>query len=105
MDWIQSLPTLVLSVVWVILVPFAQIANFLDPQLTEDGQPYGPFRYKQIVNERYLIAKHGNISYADTSNITPLERQYILEFITDELQRQHELYQKRMAEIETNRRK
>ena len=72
--------------------------------MTSDGHPYGPVRYKQIVNERYLIAKHGNISYADTSNITPLERQYILEFITDELQRQHDMYEKRMAEIE-NRRK
>jgi hypothetical protein len=70
--------------------------------LTDDGQPYGPFRYKQIVNERYLIAKHGNISYADTSQITPLERQYILEFITDELQRQHDMYEKQRAEIEGN---
>lgn len=75
----------------------------MDPQLTKDGKPYGPYRYKQLVHERYLIAKHGNISYADTSNITPLERNYILEFITDELQRQHELYEKKMAEIEAKR--
>ena len=71
--------------------------------MTNDGHPYGPYRYKQIVHERYMIAKHGNISYQDTSNITPLERNYILEFITDELQRQHEMYEKKLAEIEAKR--
>lgn len=50
-----------------------------------------------------MIAKHGNISYQDTSNITPLERNYLLEFITDELQRQHEMYEKKLAEIEAKR--
>ena len=66
--------------------------------MTEEGRPYGPFKYKEIVKERYLISKHTNTSYEDTSRITPLERGYILEFITDDLQRQKELYDKAREE-------
>ena len=58
--------------------------NFLDPQLTEDGKPYGPARYKNIVKERYYIAKNGHISYEATGKMTPLEREYIKQFIVDD---------------------
>ena len=60
--------------------------------MTDDGRPYGPTRYKQIVKERYLISKHTNTSYDDTLNITPIEREYLLEFIADDLHRQKEMY-------------
>ena len=50
-----------------------------------DNKPYGPVRYKEIVRERYLISKHTNTSYSDTKDITPIEREYLLEFITDDL--------------------
>ena len=66
----------------------------MDPQLTEEGKPYGPVRYKNIARERYLISKHTNTSYEDTNRITPLERGYILEFITEDLERQKEMYDK-----------
>lgn len=59
--------------------------------MTTEGKPYGPFRYKQIVKERYFIAKHANISYSDTGNITPTERKYLLDFIAYEIKRQNEL--------------
>lgn len=67
--------------------------------MTEDGKPYGPHRYKDIVKERYIISKHTHTSYGDTETITPLERSYILEFITDDLERQHEMYEKAKAEM------
>ena len=57
----------------------------MDPQTTSDNKPYGPVRYKEIVRERYLISKHTNTSYSDTKDITPIEREYLLEFITDDL--------------------
>lgn len=66
--------------------------------MTEDGKPYGPIRFKDIVKERYIITKHTNTSYGDTSNMTPLERGYIIEFIKDDLQRQKDLYDKAKAE-------
>ena len=33
---------------------FASGPNFLDPQLSNDGTPYGPKRYKEIVKETAL---------------------------------------------------
>ena len=63
----------------------------MDPQLTSDGQPYGPWRYKQIVKECYLISKNCNTSYADILYMNPTERGYLLEFISDEYKRTEEL--------------
>lgn len=57
----------------------------MDPQLTNDGKPYGPWRYKELVRERYYISKTINTSYSDTGQLTPIEREYILEFIADEI--------------------
>ena len=56
----------------------------MDPVMTEDGKPYGPFRYKEIVKERYIISKYCNTSYTDLANVTPTERNYLLEFATEE---------------------
>lgn len=65
--------------------------NFLDPKLTSDGKPYGPYRYKEIVKECYLISKNCNTSYTDLMKITPIEKNYLLEFITEEFQRTEEM--------------
>lgn len=73
---------------------FASHQNFLDPQLTSDGKPFGPYRYKQIVKECYLISKNSNTSYTDVMKITPQERNYILEFIEGEARRNQELMEK-----------
>ena len=73
--------------------------------MTEDGRPYGPSRYKEIARERYLISKHTNTSYDDTSNITPLERSYLLEFLVEDLQRQKDMYDKAQAEADARRNK
>lgn len=71
--------------------------------MTEDGKPYGPSRYKEIARERYLISKHTNTSYDDTSNITPLERGYLLEFLVEDMQRQKDMYDKAQADAESKR--
>lgn len=73
--------------------------NSLDPQTTNNNQPYGPIRYKEIVKERWYIAKHSNIPYSDTENITPTERNYILEFISEDFQRNKEAMEKKAEEI------
>lgn len=73
--------------------------------MTNDGEPYGPARYKEIVKERYLISKHTNTSYADTESITPTERNYLIEFITEELQKQQEAYEKAKAKYEAKNNK
>ena len=68
--------------------------NFLDPLLTSDNQPYGVKRYKELVKECYLVSKYTNTSYLDTHKMTPVERDYLLEFIGDELKKQKEAYDK-----------
>ena len=71
--------------------------------MTEDHRPYGPTRYKEIAQERYLISKHTNTSYEDTAQITPLERSYLLEFLIDDLQRQKDMYDKAQADADQSR--
>lgn len=61
--------------------------------MTSDGKPYGPQRFKDITKERYLISKYCNTSYKDLDNVTPTEREYLLEFIYDELQKEKEAYE------------
>jgi hypothetical protein len=61
--------------------------------LTSDGKPYAPKRYKEIVRERYLISRFSNTSYKDLDNVSPLEREYLLEFIYDEKQKEIEAYE------------
>lgn len=61
--------------------------NFLDPRLTEDGKPYAPFRYRELVRECYIITKNCNTSYTDVMNITPKEKNIILEIINSEAEK------------------
>lgn len=75
----------------------------MDRQLTKDGKPYGPIRYKEIVTERYLISKNIHTSYTDVGKMTPLERQYILELLVDEQKRAKELEQKRKLEAHSKK--
>ena len=70
--------------------------SFLDPQLTSDGKPYGVERFKQIVEECYVISKKINTSYNDLMKITPLERTYLIQFIKRDLERENELRAKLM---------
>ena len=74
--------------------------NFFDPRWTNDGKPYGQERFKQIVQERYLISKRLHTSYLDTATISPTERTLVLQFIRDDLQREQEA-----AEMARNQRK
>jgi hypothetical protein len=71
-------------------------------RLSTDSDPAQ--RYKDIVRERYIISKHTNTSYVDTQNMVPIEREYILEFIMEELQRQKEIMDEAKAKAENGKR-
>lgn len=75
---------------------FASQVNFLDPKLTSDGKPYGPFRYKEIVKQCYIISTKCNTSYTDLLNITPVERDYLFEFIMEEVRQEQEMLKKKL---------
>ena len=68
--------------------------NFLDPQTTSNGQPYGPYRYKQIIKECYLIAKNTNTPYTLLMDITPTEKNELLNLIIEENRKSQEAMQK-----------
>jgi len=65
--------------------------HFLDPILTNDGKPYGPWRYKKIVEECYIISHAINTSYTDLMKITPREREYFIEFLNREAEEMKKL--------------
>lgn len=71
----------------------------MGPLSTKDGKPLGPKKYKEIVREIYLITKNTNTSYSDILVMTPLERGYLLEFISDEIKKSQEYIEQRKQEM------
>ena len=75
--------------------------SFLDPQSIKDKYgnevPYGPERFKQIVEERYEISKTINTSYNDVGKMTPRERKYILDFIIAEKKKEKQFIQEQLG--------
>lgn len=82
---------------------FGSHQNFLDPQFDENGDPYGPIRFRELAKECYLISKNMNTSYSDILLITPTERKYLIKFLIDEAKQQQEMIEKRRAEAAANR--
>ena len=85
--------------------------HFLDPKVTSDGKPYGPWKYKRIVEECYFISHQIHTTYSDLLKITPRERLYLMEFLikeSEELKKNREESQRkieeRMDELKSSRR-
>lgn len=60
---------------------FALDKNFLDPQISKDGKPYGPQRFKEIVRECWYISDKLHTSYTDVLDISVQERVYLIQNI------------------------
>ncbi len=73
---------------------FALNLAFLIPNLTEDGKPYAPWRFKEIVKECYTISKQINTSYTDLMDITPSERTELIKNISEDIRKQNETFEK-----------
>lgn len=69
-------------------VPFVSPLNFLDPLLTSDSKKYCGEKFKELVRGRFMISKYCNTSYKDVGEMSPLERDYIIGFITEDLEKQ-----------------
>lgn len=72
--------------------------NFFDPRWTSEKKPYAPERFRDIVEERYLISNYIHTSYLDTASISPTERTMLLQLIKDDLQRKYD----KIEEIRSN---
>lgn len=57
--------------------------SFLDPQLTKEGKPYGPKRYKEIVRECWYISDNLHTSYTDVLDLSFQERFYLIQYINE----------------------
>ena len=62
---------------------FASGPSFLDPQLSNDGSPYGPKRYKEIVKECWYVSDNLNTSYTDVLNLAYQDRIYLINCINE----------------------
>ena len=60
---------------------FASGPSFLDPQTSNDGSPYGPKRFKDLVKECWYISDNLHTSYTDVLDLSYAERVYLIEFI------------------------
>lgn len=67
------------------------LLNFLGPQFDESGKPLGPIEFERIAKERYFISRRLNTSYIDTGQITVLERNLLLKFISEEIAEEEKL--------------
>lgn len=61
-------------------------------------------RFKDVARERYLISKHTNTSFNDTQYMSPVEREFVLEFIMEELQKQKEIMDAAKEKANKNKR-
>ena len=62
---------------------FASGPSFLDPQTSNDGSPYGPKRYKEIVKECWYVSDNLHTSYTDVLNLAYQDRIYLIECINE----------------------
>lgn len=62
---------------------FASGPSFLDPQLSSDGTPYGPKRYKELVKECWYVSDNLHTSYTDVLNLAYQDRIYLITYINE----------------------
>ena len=77
--------------------------NFLDPQISSDGKPYGPKRFKEIVKECWYISDNLNTSYSDVLDLSFQERFYLIELINEKQRKTKEAIEARQATERANR--
>ena len=82
--------------------PFDLLQNFLRLPTKEDGTPYAPEIYKELVRECYIISKNTNTSYTDLMKLTPTEKHFILSFIKEEFEQAQKLREEQRAKFEQN---
>ena len=67
-----------------ILLPFfASGPSFLDPPTSNDGTPYGPKHYKELVKECWYVSDNLHTSYTDVLNLAYQDRIYLIECINE----------------------
>lgn len=73
---------------------FASNQNFMNPHLTDEGKPYGPWKYNEIIKECFYISKHLHTSYNECLDVSPTERIALLKNIAEDIERRNEEFEK-----------
>lgn len=60
--------------------------EFLDPQTSKDGQPYGPKQFKSLVQECWFLSDQLHTSYVDLLDISVAERRLLLQYVTRKIE-------------------
>lgn len=79
-------------------LPFVSLLNFLYQRYDEKGNPTGPRRFKEIVEECWFITKNVNTSYTDILKISPLERKYLIDVIKESMRIEKDEWDKSVRE-------
>lgn len=82
--------------------------NFLDllydkDTKTSDGKLFIPQLYRKLVNDCYLISKFIHTSYTDILDITPMERNYLLDFIKEDNDKENKKWQESLQNMKGNK--
>ena len=77
--------------------------NFLDPQLSSDGTPFGPKRFKEIVKECWYISDNLHTSYTDVLDLSFQERFYLIELINEKQEETKKAIEQRQAEMKNKK--
>lgn len=69
--------------------PFDLIRNFgcLASTSRNEEQRTNALIYKNYVNEIYFLVKYAGTSYEEVKRMTPIEKDYMIEFTREEMQR------------------
>ena len=76
--------------------------NFLDPQISNEGDAYGPRRFKEIVKECWYISDNIHTSYNEVLDLSFQERLYIIECINEKLKATKEAIDQSKQKLKNN---
>ncbi len=85
--------------------PFVSLLNFLYQRYDDKGNPIGPKRFKEIIEECWFISKNINTSYTDILQISPLERKYLIDVIKESNRIEKEEWDKAIRESKEKHKK
>jgi hypothetical protein len=75
--------------------------SFLDPRTSDDGTPYAPKRFKEIVRECWYISDNLSTSYTDVLDLSVAERTFLINFIREKQEATKEAIEKARAKNAT----
>ena len=87
------------------LILCLSIRSFFNPEYTQDGQPFGPLRFRQICREEYIISATTHTSFLDVEQISPRERELIIEFLKEDKAERDKKRQEELEQMNNRKRK